>query len=899
MKTYTCFILFILFIVSPFVYAEDKPNVFSAKAQSQSEYNINIIKRINCSNRTQLYEFSNGMSLFIRNIPYSSSASIRLLVRKTGSINEQNFSGTGLSHLVEQLLMSGRTKTRSVKDIRQELGRLGAVERSFTDYEMSGFSLDCSCANLLAALDLLVDQICNPDFNQNDFDNTKTFLRYEFPLRMNNRDDIGHDLLLQTCYLIHPMRYPVIGYPSLFETVSLDNAVQFHKKRYSPNNFIFAVSGKLDPDQILKTFQKLFKDKDRRADIEIPLQYEPNQIAARFAAKELEGNTSDLYFAWPTVTSANREIYALKLLAAILVDGPGSRLNQKYKEEKQYLRAVESICLNPQNVQGIFTVHAAVHPEDAQSFRLALLDEVEQIKSVPVSSEELVRARKKVEADYLLKYETSGGLLDRKMRAWLLTGNPDFDDQFLRELKDVTPSAVQSVVRKFFRNERLSEVLICPFGMVPAAIDPVQKSNEEKFFTPAVSAYQLPKNELRILVKQIPNTGFVNISIFILSGTHFDNEENAGRAALLAKMLCSGTGSRDRADITRYFDSIGGKLKISSARNTISINAGVLKEDYPATMKLLAECLAKPNFTEAEFNKAKKDLLAEVRARKDRTIDETLEIFCSKLPESTPLHFLPEGTEHSVGKLNLNDIKEFAAGVLSANNFVVAVFGDIEKNQAVAEFEKSFGEMQVSQTFPKISYNRANIINESVDVHQKTQKTTATGLIAWPTVSVRDEKDFAALLIFQTFLTGQRNRNGALYRSLVRKGQVRWILSEQMVSPVPGYFFIYFETIPERLNSAVKSVLAEIKNIREIGISSEEFDLAKQELLAALPLKNQTLAQQAQQAALDDLYLNDYRKFDSLSAQVKDVKLEYMLEIVRRYTDRHNIIITTSDRQSR
>lgn len=896
MRFYYIIILSIILADSLIVRALGEDNAPSISRQPLRQ---RIVKRINCEDGTELLEYSNGMALFLKSDSAASESTVRLLVRKTGSINEQNLTGSGISHLVEQLLISGRSRNNTAAEIRARLGRLGTMEESFTDYEMSGFSVCCANENLPAAIELFTDQICNADLNQKEFDGVKRRLSNEFANRSENRLVQGKTLLMQTCYLQHPMRCPVYGWQPLFENLSLSDVERFYRERYCPNNFIFAVSGRFDRDKILAKFQTFFDNKDRRGETEIPLQYEQNQIASRFSAREMEGDLTDLYFAWPTVTGANREIYALKLLAVLLADGAGSRLNRKFREEKQYILSVESIGINPQTIRGIFALHARVYPAETAAFRQGVLAEIERIKTEPLSEAELFRARKKVESEYLVNRETRGEEIERKARSYLLTGNPDFDSHFLRELKEVTSEKIQQTVQKFFRQEYLSEIMICPPGQVPPAVDSIKKKDPEQELSPGISAFLCKQNKLRLIVKRVPRLGFVNISVHILCGTHLDSDETAGRSAILSRMLFSGSGEHSRSAITRWFDSIGGKLSVTVTGNAIRVSATVLKEDCLRTTELLANCLAKPEYLPEEFERARKETLALIRMKKSQASSEVLALFYSRLPESTPLRYPENGTEHSISNLTLDNIREFGTGILSSSNMIFTIFGDFQGNYAVPELEKATAALTQSKNFPTISFDRPNDLREQIDFHQRTNREIAAGLIAWPTVSAQKDEEYLALLIFKTILTGRYDKNGLLHRRIIDKNLAYTIVSVQQETPVPGYFFIYFETIPERLSAGLAAIEQEVRRICEIGISEEDFELAKQELTASLYRKNKTLEEQARQAALDDMYFNNYERFQHLEGKIRNIRLEYMMEVIRRNMARKGVIITTSNQARR
>ena len=79
-------------------------------------------------------------------------------------------------------------------------------------------------------------------------------------------------------------------------------------------------------------------------------------------------------------------------------------------------------------------------------------------------------------------------------------------------------------------------------------------------------------------------------------------------------------------------------------------------------------------------------------------------------------------------------------------------------------------------------------------------------LIAYPTVSVRDEKTRDALDVFDTVVTGGGSAGGRFHEELRGAQLVYYVFGTQMSGFAPGYFVFLAQTTPDRLTEVTKRI---------------------------------------------------------------------------------------------
>lgn len=56
-------------------------------------------------------------------------------------------------------------------------------------------------------------------------------------------DSVAYQLLMQTLYLKHPRRWPVLGERAAFDCLTRQDVLDYHASRYVPNNVVLSIAG--------------------------------------------------------------------------------------------------------------------------------------------------------------------------------------------------------------------------------------------------------------------------------------------------------------------------------------------------------------------------------------------------------------------------------------------------------------------------------------------------------------------------------------------------------------------------------------------------------------------------------------------------------------------------------
>lgn len=850
-----------------------------------------VVRQVACP-FGQFFELSNGLSIFVQNVPGSPLGTVRAYVRQTGSQNEGGWLGTGISHLVEHLTCGGTTTTRSKSESTALVASLGGGSNAATGKEFTSYYIDVVSEKIPTALDLVSDWMRNIVFDPDEFASEKRVILQELLDAENNPGNVAAELLDLTLYREHPARHPIGGYPALLSALTLDDVKAFYSERYTPNNVFYYIAGDVDPASVVAQLAEAYRGVPKARETAPALPEEPAQIAPRESVREMDVERFILMLAWPTVKLSDPDLYPLDTLATILSAGESGRLNRRIKNQKMLGGAFAAYSDTPASAPGAFVITADASRSELESVQSAILEEIDQLIELAVPPEELAKAKKITEAAFVFHRERIADVADSNAMNYLFTGNADFDRDYLAGIRSVTADDLRRVARRYFNPTRLNRILIAPIGAAPK---PVAADTESA--PSAIEAFKLPGNGVRMFLKRSGALPKVTVQIYLLGGSLLETEKTAGRGALLAELLGKGSEKYSRAELEDYFASIGGTLTFSSGRNTLGAEMTVLKEDLPDAMDRLSDALLRPTFPPEELDRAKKGLLERIVRRSASPMAELFDLFSESLPASTPYHLPLDGKLETIEPVTADDLRALHQTILSPENMTIAIFGDIDPQQAGALAAERFGALPPNNA-AAISFDRRNELLIAPDRHKQTNKGVGTGLIAWPTVSVRDEPDAAALTVLATVLGGYRYPGGRLFESLRADGLVYRLTVDQIIGPAPGYFFAAFESAPEKINEIFARIEAELERIKKEDLPESEIAAAKERIVSFHPMEFETDAARARKTALDDLYGLGYNNDTLFNERIRAVTAEDVYRVARKYFNQ-KATVSTSPNETR
>src|SRR3989442_6958427 len=156
----------------------------------------------------QKWVLPDGLTVIVQEDHSAPVASVQAWCA-TGSIEEDDHRGAGLSHILEHMLFKG-TKTRSTNAIAQKIQDVGGYINAYTSFDRTVFWIDVPKAGVSTALDVLADAMMNSTLPPEEYLKEQEVIRREFAMTVDDPDRMAGMRLLANAFQRHPLRLPRI-----------------------------------------------------------------------------------------------------------------------------------------------------------------------------------------------------------------------------------------------------------------------------------------------------------------------------------------------------------------------------------------------------------------------------------------------------------------------------------------------------------------------------------------------------------------------------------------------------------------------------------------------------------------------------------------------------------------
>jgi len=825
--------------------------------------------------------FDNGLTLLVREDHSAPVVSAQAWVR-AGSITEGPWMGAGISHVLEHMLFKGTT-TRGVSQIAHEVERNGGSMNAYTSFEQTVFHINIPSEHWQTAVDILADCMQHATIPPQELLKEKQVILRE--MAMNN-DDPGRreDLLLwATAFTTHPYRFPVIGYPDIYNRITRDDVMAYYKKYYVPNNIVFVIVGDVDAARVEQELTEQTKDFTMGAVEPAFVPPEPPQLTLRERHEEIPTQISRIGLAWHGPSVTDPDVYPLDVLAIVLGHGQSSRLYRELQQNRGLVHSIDAGSYTPR-YPGIFTISATADPDKRDAAIAAIRQLVGQLIDQPVTEEELQKAIKMSTSSYLDGLKTTQGQAADIGNNEFLLGDPNYSRTYLENLRKVTLDDLRRVIRKYFTDSNLTIASLNPPGsLVKPPSAAVAPSEIE------IKKFELP-NGLRLLVREDPKLPLVNFHALMKGGVIAETATNNGICKLTARMLLKGTTTRTADQIAETMESAGGRIGYIAGNNSFDIVAESLSGDFDRTLDVLADVLQNPTFPDDLLARERAVQVAEFKQEQDQILRKGQQALRETIFARHPYRLNILGKPETVAKLARADLVGFHRRYVAPNNIVLAVFGNVKADVVRQKVEAKFGRMKSAKLeFPPTSPERLAADARNVQIVPKQQ---AVLLIGYSGVDIFNKDRFAMELINEAY-SGLGSR--VFQRIRDELGLCYYVGATQLVGLEPGYFAFYVGTTPQNVGRCEKEIFAELDKLKADGLSEEELARAKSGLIGHRHVAMQDNSELGMMVGLDELTGLGYDYFKTVDDKYRAVTLDDIKRVANQYfTGKpHAVVIET------
>ncbi|MDH3264132.1 MAG: insulinase family protein [Paracoccaceae bacterium] len=194
------------------------------------------------------FTLENGLqAVVIEN--HRAPVAVHMLWYRVGAADEPP-GKSGIAHFLEHLMFKG-TDERAAGEFSQLVELNGGSDNAFTSWDYTSYFQRVAADRLELMMELEADRMRDLQMTEDDVLTERDVILEERNQRIEN--DPGALFMEQrraAQYLNHPYGIPIIGWRHEAAALTQDDALDFYRRYYAPNNAVLIVAGDVDPEEV-------------------------------------------------------------------------------------------------------------------------------------------------------------------------------------------------------------------------------------------------------------------------------------------------------------------------------------------------------------------------------------------------------------------------------------------------------------------------------------------------------------------------------------------------------------------------------------------------------------------------------------------------------------------------
>lgn len=393
-----------------------------------------------------VHTLSNGLRVVLAESKQFPKISAQLFFRSGNAAVAHR--SPGLAGMTAAVVRTG-TASRPSRRIEEDLRRMGADLGTHAGADSSVISISGLAEFSEKMLALVADLARHASFPADEFERERRQRLEELRVERTTPSFLASERLRHVLFGEHPY---AIAAPTEEQVAAYrrEQLEEFYRLHYVPTDALLVVVGDFASGAMLAQIEKTFGDwkgpqQESRA-WAAPLHSSGRRVhlihmPGTVQTQVLVGNLA--------ITRRDPDWYRTSLANSIYGGAFHSRLVLNIREQKGYTYSPRS-SLHALRQQGFFTVHAAVRNDVAAATLTEMFYEMDRMRSLPVTPEELDSARNYLAGVFSLGVATQDGLLGQLSTVYLDLLPDNYLETYRQRIRALTADDVLAAARRHF-----------------------------------------------------------------------------------------------------------------------------------------------------------------------------------------------------------------------------------------------------------------------------------------------------------------------------------------------------------------------------------------------------------------------------------------------------------------
>ncbi|MTE21357.1 peptidase M16 [Streptomyces sp. TRM43335] len=375
---------------------------------------------------------------------------------------------TGLAHLFEHLMFQGSAQVKGNGHFELVQGAGGSLNGT-TSFERTNYFETMPAHQLELALWLEADRMGSllAALDEESMENQRDVVKNE---RRQRYDNVPYGTAFERLTAMvypegHPYHHTPIGSMADLDAATLEDARDFFRTYYAPNNAVLAVVGDIDPERTLAWIERYFGSIPSHDGKRPPRDGTLPDVIGEEIRQTLheEVPSRALMAAYRLPHDGTREADAADLALTVLGGGESSRLHNRLvrRDRTAVTAGFGMLRLAGAPSMGWLDVKTSGDAEIA-AIETAVDEELARFAAEGPTPEEMERAQALLEREWLDRLATVGGRADELCRYAVLFGDPQLALTAVERVLQVTADEVREVAAARLRPDNRAVLVYEP-----------------------------------------------------------------------------------------------------------------------------------------------------------------------------------------------------------------------------------------------------------------------------------------------------------------------------------------------------------------------------------------------------------------------------------------------------
>ena len=355
-------------------------------------------------------------------------------------------------------------------------------------------------------------------------------------------------------------------------------------------------------------------------------------------------------------------------------------------------------------------------------------------------------------------------------------------------------------------------------------------------------------NGLRVVTESIPNAASVAFGLWVENGSRHETKELNGISHFIEHLLFKGTSRRTARQVAEDIETLGGGINAFTTKEHTCYHTRTLAEHVEPSIDVLADIFLNSLFRSEDVELEREVILQEIFDCEDSPEDFVHDWFLEQYWPGHPLGWNVTGTAETVARIGRDDITAYVAERYRPDRVLVAAAGRLDHDRVVSLVRDRLA--TISGTCETPRHDRPDF-HPGIFVSNRDLEQVHI-VVGLPGLALTDERRETAEILITLLGGGMSSRLFQKVRE--ERGLAYSIYAFSSPFHDIGYTGVYAATSKDHVAEVVDLVLEEISDLAGGGLTTNELEKTKRQLIGSIPLGLESTENRMLRIARNQMY---------------------------------------------